>query len=130
SSNSAVDTVAFRLIWWNALWRDVTSSPVATTFGLGFGADLTAPLDFHPGDVNSAPTRSPHNFLLTLFARTGVIGLTLWLVAIGCWLRAVFAAYRAATTAGLGRQSDYVMWLVTYPLALIIVALFGVVLES
>jgi len=130
SSNSAVDTVAFRLIWWNALWHDVTSSTVTTAFGLGFGADLTAPLDFHPGDPNSAPTRSPHNFLMTLFARTGVIGLALWLMAILCWLRTALTAYRAARRAGLHRQSDYVMWLVTYPLALIVVALFGVVLEG
>lgn len=124
------DTIAWRFAWWSALYKEVTSSVDKTIFGLGFGADLTQPLGFQPDPTNPRLVRSPHNFLVTLLARTGVIGLSLWLAALAACLAPVLRGLRAATRAGKHDDADYVLWLVAYPLTIIIAAIFGVVLEG
>jgi hypothetical protein len=130
TQNDVVDTVAWRLVWWKALMGELTSSEVKTVFGLGFGADLTAPLGYQPGDPNVPPVRSPHNFLLTLFARTGLIGLALWLAMLGAWAVPLLRGMRSAMRRRDGEDSDYLLWLMTYPLAIVVSAVFGVVLEG
>jgi hypothetical protein len=124
------DTIAWRLAWWNALFTEVTSSVDKTAFGLGFGADLTEPLGFQPDPTNTRLVRSPHNFLVTLLSRTGVIGLSLWLAALAACLIPVVHGIRGATRAGQRDDADYVLWLVAYPLTIIVAAVFGVVLEG
>ncbi len=73
----------FRLVWWQTLaGKTLDEAPL---FGLGFGYDLAAPFvqEYYPGSDREAFTaRSPHNYLLTLFARTGVLGLVLFLVVL------------------------------------------------
>jgi hypothetical protein len=125
-----LDTVAWRLAWWNALVDDVGSSVETTFFGRGFGANLTEPLGFQPDPTNPRLVRSPHNFLLTLLARTGLVGLALWLGAMMCWLIPVARNIRTAARAGRHTDADYVLWLTAYPLAIMVAALFGVVLEG
>jgi hypothetical protein len=125
-----LDTVAWRLAWWNALIDDVSSSADKTFFGNGFGADLTAPLGFQPDPTNPRLLRSPHNFVLTLLARSGLVGLTLWLAVVALWLVPVLASIRGATRAGRQSDADYVLWLTAYPVAIVVAALFGVVLEG
>jgi hypothetical protein len=125
-----LDTVAWRLAWWNALLEDASSSVQRTLVGRGFGADLTEPLGFQPDPTNPRLLRSPHNFVLTLLARTGVVGLVLWLSAIACWAVPVLLKIRAAMRHGRHADADYVLWLTVYPMAILVAAMFGVVLEG
>jgi hypothetical protein len=125
-----LDTVAWRLAWWNALIDDIGSSVDKTFFGRGFGSNLTEPLGFQPDPTNPRLLRSPHNFVLTLLARTGLVGLVLWLGTIAMWLLRAFTIIRAATRAGRHEEADYVLWLTAYPVAIIVAAMFGVVLEG
>jgi hypothetical protein len=130
TQDTTVDTVAWRLAWWNALTTDVTSSVEGTLFGIGFGTDLTAPFGLQTDVEDGRPLRSPHDFLLTVFARTGLVGVALWSVWIGLWLRQALGGIRAASRGGNSAEADYRLWLMVFPVAMIVAALFGVVLEG
>jgi hypothetical protein len=131
TSDLVVDTVAWRLAWWEGLLRDTTSSLPKTLFGAGFGADLIAPLDFNPDDPSAAlPLRSPHNFLLTLFARTGIVGLVAWLMFFAACVYGGLRGVSAGMRSRLVAETDLLLWLVAYPVAIAVSALFGVVLEG
>lgn len=130
TQDTAVDTVAWRLAWWNALSNDVGSTLQGALFGVGFGSDLTGPLGLPVDNSVSRPLRSPHNFLLTLFARTGLVGLALWVGFVLAWLHPMLAAIRSAAHDGNQRDADWLLWFLAYPVALLIAALFGVVLEG
>jgi hypothetical protein len=130
SQDVGLDTVAWRLAWWNALVDDVSTSVDKTAFGLGFGADLTEPLGFQPDPTNPRLLRSPHNFLVTLLARTGVVGLTLWLGCIASWITPVLQSVRHASRTDRRLDADFVLWLLAYPVMIIVAAIFGVVLEG
>jgi hypothetical protein len=130
TSDAVVDTIAWRLVWWSALMGELTSSSLKSTFGLGFGADLTEPLGYQPGDPNVPPVRSPHNFLLTVFARMGLVGLAAWIALLAAWADVLLRATREAMQRHQHADADYLLWLMAYPLALIVSAVFGVVLEG
>lgn len=130
TQDPAVDTVAWRLAFWNALVNDIGSSGQGVLFGLGFGTDLTGSVGFQPDPNAPRPLRSPHNFLLTLVGRTGLVGLGLWLTLLVTWLVPAFRATRATLQAGRDEEADYLLWLLVYALAIVLAALFGVVLES
>ncbi len=69
------DNNAFRSTWWAICVDDTLQT--SPWFGLGWGYDLAEPFTrvYYPegGDVFSA--RSPHNVFITVFARTGLVGL-------------------------------------------------------
>ena len=101
--------------------------------GAGFGTDLTAPLESQFGvqtDDRGRPVRSPHNILVTLFARTGVVGLGLWLAFQGTWFARIFHALRHARAVGLDDEADLLLWLAGYVLLVLVSATLGVVLEG
>ena len=62
-----------RLEWWYKIWKDNTSKIEYFLFGRGFGVALT---DFV--SASSTIVREPHNSFVSVFARQGIFGLTLW----------------------------------------------------
>jgi len=83
SASSGVD---LRLKWWAEIWHNVTADIDTFLLGLGYGVLLT---DFtYTGGI---PVREPHNVIMSIFGRIGLIGLVaflwfhLWLVRI--WFR-------------------------------------------
>ncbi|WOO42632.1 O-antigen ligase family protein [Rubellicoccus peritrichatus] len=73
----------FRLVWWRALTNETLRE--APLFGFGFGYNLANPFiqEYYPGaDSEVFTARSPHNFLLTLFGRTGIIGFGIFLFVL------------------------------------------------
>jgi len=86
-------TTYWRRIWWNniheAVWGE---SPM---LGLGFGESLGKYNPHIQGDELAGPwaIRSPHNINITVYARMGILGSTLWLVML---------------IAGLGRLALFV----------------------
>lgn len=127
-ARQAGDTAEWRLAWWGALMDEVTSSPRTLLVGLGFGPDLAA-IGQIPQST-SRPVRSPHNIVMTLLARTGVLGLGLWLALQTVWLRTLLGGARDASRHPEPGAADWMLWLLTYPLATLVVASFGVVLEG
>ena len=116
------DNNLFRAVWWKiTLVETVRTNP---WFGLGWGYDLAEPFAqvYYPDGSDDFTARSPHNLLITLFARTGLVGLTPFLVALALMaVRTVQAVRRGATrAAGLWCAS----WVI------LVSACFGVVLEG
>jgi O-antigen ligase len=116
------DNNVWRAVW----WRVCIDEAVETNpwLGLGWGYDLAQPFVrvYYPEGGDDFSTRSPHNVLVTIFARTGVIGLATFLavlIAIG------WRAWRAAKEAPLATAGMWVgLW------AIITSACLGVVLEG
>lgn len=82
-STDTGDNNRFRLVWWRALTEETLRE--APLFGFGFGYNLANPFiqEYYPGaDTEVFTARSPHNFLLTLFGRTGIIGFGLFLIVL------------------------------------------------
>ena len=79
--------------WREQLWKrardDVLNSGKWAT-GVGFGPNLGKRYGV-PGLNNEAPLRSVHNSHLTIFVRTGVFGVGLWMLL---WLAGCFQLHR------------------------------------
>ncbi len=77
-------TAYWRMLWWKELVGEVMRLNPA--FGLGFGESLGVYNPYLLGNEHEAwPVRSPHNINMTVFARTGIVGGSLWaaVLAIG-----------------------------------------------
>lgn len=118
-------TAVWRYNWWTALIGDTLSTPEKALFGVGFGTDITWPLGIDQSNAER-PLRSPHNIAVNIFTRTGTVGLALWLAMLGAWLWVVLRFIRVGDSA----DSDYLLWMATYAVTILTVALFGVVLEG
>jgi hypothetical protein len=89
-SNAAIADAASgvdeRLTWWTNIFHQLTADPVTFLIGLGYGFPLI-PFTANGGIV----AREPHNSLISVFARGGLIGLSCWLwfqlELFTCWLR-------------------------------------------
>jgi hypothetical protein len=129
NADPLTDTAAWRVYWWNALYAQTTSTTTSTLFGLGFGPNLIDYVGYNQANPNT-PLRSPHNVLMTVFSRTGIVGLVLWLSFLAIWLRSVWVGLRAGRRRGDQVRVDWLLWMVTYAVVIFVAALFGVVLEG
>jgi O-antigen ligase len=121
------DNNQFRLVWWRTVidetWRD------GPWFGLGFGHDLAVEfLRRYYADANEDfSARSPHNFLLSVFGRTGVVGLLAFVGVLAAMALATWRS-RASFARGDQRVSHVVLWVTAW--AILTSSCFGVVLEG
>lgn len=114
----------FRLVWWEAVVDEtVANSP---WFGLGFGHDLAASFTrrYYPSSDEDFSTRSPHNILLTVFGRTGVVGLLTFLPMIAAMARYTWQALDRERYHDEGTGYWLAGWVI------LTCACFGVVLEG
>ena len=119
-------TVSWRLVWWASIVNDALISQ-RDWFGIGFGPNL-AMIQGYDGNAEEG-TRSPHNIVMTFLARTGIIGVSIWLILIGMLF---VGAYR-----GIGRMSpasmqakDTLAWLLAYWVAMLVNASVDVYIEG
>ncbi len=114
------DNNRFRMVWWSTVidqvWED------GRWLGVGFGTDLAEEFlrIYAPDTDDQFTARSPHNFLLSVFARTGLLGLGFLLAAF------LVVAKRTWRTSTAGGAFEY--YLLAW--AILIAACFGVVLEG
>jgi len=85
----AAGGVDLRLHWWIRLYEELTVDPVTLLTGLGYGIPLT---DFR--DTLGVTAREPHNSVISVVARLGLIGLVSWIWMQVELFRAGFHAYR------------------------------------
>lgn len=115
------DNNLYRFVWWQAVIDEtLDGNPY---LGLGFGHDLAARFvrEYYPESSEEFTVRSPHNVLLSIFARMGAAGLLLFLVIIG--VVAVLTWH--AIPQSLAHAAPWcVVW------ALFVSACLGVVLEG
>src|SRR5207248_1042433 len=89
------DNNRFRTVWWRTVVDEtIDGNP---WLGLGFGYDLAARFvrEYYPDAGDEFSTRSPHNVLLTVFGRMGLVGLVPFLAIIGTLLWRGFRSARA-----------------------------------
>ena len=118
------DNNVFRMVW----WRTAVEETLETNrwFGLGFGHDLAARFvrEYLPEASEEFSARSPHNVLITVFARMGLVGAGLFLAMIAALTVRLWRTLRQPehifTTGACGLAA----WV------LLACAGFGVVLEG
>ncbi len=71
---SAAGGVELRLGWWWDIYYRWSNDLMTMLFGLGFGFPL---VDF--GIANGVRVREPHNSYISVLARSGIFGFSLWL---------------------------------------------------
>jgi hypothetical protein len=128
------DNNRFRAIW----WQTVVDETVATNpwTGLGFGHDLAGNFlrVYYADSGDTFTARSPHNLLLSIFARTGGVGLGAFLILCAAMLWRTWRAARSGKrgTERRGREAEATWqgeaW--CYVWAIFTSACFGVVLEG
>ncbi len=125
-------TKKWRLMWWQKIIDDTVYGDKFWT-GRGFGVNL-AEVDGFLGTDNEAanlpPIRSPHNAHMTILARAGVPGLTIWLALLGSWLTMLLAASLQARALGEHDWQKLFIFIACYGVAFLINASFDVALEG
>lgn len=88
-------TENFRFALWSRILDDQTQTAHLVD-GFGFGPNLA-----QIGGINRASThtqllslRSAHNSQLDVFARTGILGATIWIMMFAIWYRRMWRAHR------------------------------------
>lgn len=117
------DNNRFRAVWWETVVRETTRANPWT--GVGFGYDLADDFlkAYYPDSDEQFTARSPHNFFITIYARMGVIGVGLFVIALA------LLAVRARSIFRHEPSSEKILpWCVA--LSLLTSACFGVVLEG
>jgi O-antigen ligase len=123
-SLSKGDNNVFRMVWWRAAVGETVESNL--WFGLGFGHDLAYRFirEYFPDNTEEFTARSPHNVLITVFARMGVIGSVAFLAfLVACAVRTLRILRHGASFADSGA-----FWCAAW--VLLVCACFGVVLEG
>lgn len=115
------DNNLFRAVWWQEVFDETLAVNPYT--GLGFGHDLAARFvqAYYPESGDEFNVRSPHNVLLTVFARMGLVGLGLFVAVIAV------VAVRTARAVRAGPQ-EAAPWCAVW--VILTSACFGVVLEG
>lgn len=115
------DNNLYRSVWWEAVIREtIDGNPY---IGLGFGHDLAARFvrEYYPESGDEFNVRSPHNVLISIFARMGAIGLVAFLVLLAVIAVRTWHALRLS-------PDDTAPWCVVW--AMLTSACLGVVLEG
>lgn len=95
----AASGVSLRLRWWLRLYGELTSDAATLLTGLGFGVPLT---DFR--DTLNIPTREPHNSIISVVSRLGLVGGGCWIWCQILLFKVGLQSYRKCIHAG--RHSD------------------------
>jgi O-antigen ligase len=115
------DNNAFRSTWWKVVIDETVR--VNPWYGLGWGYDLAEPFTqvYYPEGGEDFSARSPHNIVITVFARTGVVGLLPFL--------ALLAAFSVRLWQVVRRGGEEVgLWCAS--LTILTSSCFGIVLEG
>jgi hypothetical protein len=115
------DNNAFRLVWWKLTYENTMhTNPL---LGLGWGYDLADDFErtYYPEGSEEFSARSPHSVYMTIFGRTGFLGLIPFTVLSYVIVLRTVKALRAA-------KSSAYLWAAA--LVILSSAAFGVVLEG
>jgi hypothetical protein len=96
AAEAAASGVDERFQWWTDLYQKLTADPITLLTGLGYGFPLT-----NFGGLTGIVTREPHNSLISVVSRSGLIGFSAWLwmhVALfSCSAKCFYASRRLST---------------------------------
>lgn len=89
-------------MWWQLAIADTWEN--APIFGVGFGYDIAAQFsrEYFADMADDFTARSPHSIFVTVFARMGLVGITLFLAVLALALRDTWVALRARDINTIG----------------------------
>lgn len=123
-------TKAWRLEWWGTIIDYTFHGPYFWS-GKGFGVNLAVDDGFLVGqELGGTPLRSPHSGNFTILARTGIPGLTLWVLLLGAWFGMMIRTMFMARRRGDRQFDNLFVWVVSYVAAMLVDASFDVALEG
>jgi hypothetical protein len=111
--------VDLRLAWWTRLYDKLTADEVTLITGLGYGIPLT---DF--SDTLGVVTREPHNSVISVTARLGLIGFFAWIWMQVALFRAGLRAYRDCHRAGRNDAANFILLVLAFAV-LVLSSCFG-----
>ncbi len=120
-------TKQWRLRWWNTILGYTLDGP-HFWLGKGFGVNLADDDGFQLTADHSL--RAPHNGHLEILARSGVPGLSLWVLVQLAFGAALIRAAMRAWAAGLRQWVAITGWILAYWLASLVNASFDVYLQG
>jgi len=122
-------TKQWRLRWWETIVSETFEGPYFWS-GRGFGINLAEVHGFRGHKQTERPLRSPHNAHLTILARGGIPGLTLWFVLLGSWFWTIIHAFWDARRRNQADWSGLFLFVACYVGSAVINASFDVALEG
>jgi hypothetical protein len=96
--------------------------------GSGFGPNLQTQVGVY--DAGTDATRSPHNSHLDIFARTGLVGLLLWIAVWFAWYWHMVAGCRRLARRGLGARGQVAVLCLMVTTAILVSSFFDPQLEG
>lgn len=111
----AAGGVPLRLHWWARIYEQLMADPIALIGGLGYGIPLT---DFR--DTLGVVTREPHNSVISVVARLGLIGLVSWIWIQVEFFRTGFRAYRASLRQGGSDTARLILLIIAFAILVLV----------
>jgi hypothetical protein len=106
---SAADGVSLRMGWWNRLYDQLTADEVTLITGLGYGIPLT-----NFSDELGVVTREPHNSVISVTARLGLIGIFSWIWMQVELFRVGFRTYRDCRHSGRNDAANFILLVLAF----------------
>jgi hypothetical protein len=106
---AAAQGVDMRLSWWTRIYDKLTADQVTLLTGLGYGIPLT-----NFSDTLGVTTREPHNSVISVTARLGLIGIFAWLWMQFELFRAGFRAYRDCRHTGQNDAANLILLVLAF----------------
>lgn len=129
-------TASFRLDWWQVIMKDSLDNPGLLFFGRGFGPSLAITSYTETGDWTreneeiGGLAKSPHNIVITIFARMGVFGLFLWVGFNYLFFLNMFEGIKISSETDNREIHNILVWITGFILMIIGASIFSVLLES
>jgi len=124
TANEAVGSASWRLTWWRKLLQQNMERRDWLWVGRGFGGNLATEAGLHL-TPRFQTLRSPHSIFVDVLARLGLVGAVLY---VGFLLSTATRSIRLIRDHNeLGSTAA---WMLAYWVALLVVSLLGVVMES
>jgi hypothetical protein len=101
--------VDLRLNWWYRLYDQLTADAVTLITGLGYGIPLT---DFSA--TLGVVTREPHNSVISVTARLGLIGGVAWIWMQFELFRVGFGAYHDCRRTGRSEAANFILLVLAF----------------
>jgi hypothetical protein len=126
TSGDLVGNTSWRFDLWEEIFRDVNLN--APDIGLGYGVSLGERYGFE--GAGETELRSAHNSHMTIFGRSGYLGIGLWFAMWVIWFIAMMRSRRALAARGLGVEAGIVVVAMASALAVLVNAVFDPSIES
>lgn len=118
-------TADWRMQYWKTMIADVHQHyPLS---GLGYGVNLRVR---YGEQDEEPPARDAHNSHVAIYARGGLIGLSLWIVTWWTWFVHVLRVRRSALLRGDTRRAGLAGWLLAAEVMILANAIFDPTLEG